>query len=313
MAMRLERLTKLLGKALAGGATRQGDQLNAFEWDVAGNCTSPVPRELSARPSAPHRRERAKLFGSQPGWKKDFPSLRFGKQPEREAKRVIVGPGKQKSASLLLQTRCRRCDNCRKYKSRHWAKRALQELQLSHRTWFVTLTLSPRAQTYCLNLARRQISQNFEVDPSTGECVSDDYDGLPFDEQFARRHAVASVELTKWLKRVRKRRPGARFTYLMVAEAHLTGLPHYHLLVHDKAEREWQQENQGYCSWPRQEPLREEDIRSPWQWGISQAKLVRIEDQKKAPWYVCKYVSKSAAARVRSSQRYGQREVRPQT
>jgi hypothetical protein len=117
-----------------------------------------------------------------------------------------------------------------------------------------------------------------------------DFERLPPAEQFSLRHTEISRELTKYLKRVRKE-SGAKFRFLLVAEAHKSGLPHYHLLLHEHDQFR---------------PVRKSVLEAQWKaYGFSKWRL--IEDERAAR-YVCKYLSKDAIARVRASIRYGSTE-----
>jgi hypothetical protein len=153
-----------------------------------------------------------------------------------------------------------------------WTQRATLECAKANRTWFGTLTLSPWRHDYAANLARIRLARN-----------GVDLEALAPGEQFAERHREISKEITKYLKRVRKK---VAFRYLIICEAHVSGLPHYHILVHEThAPIEWR-----HLSWP-------------WKWGFSKFKLVK--DEAHSADYVCKYLSKSDRARVRASVRYG--------
>jgi len=99
---------------------------------------------------------------------------------------------------------------------------------------------------------------------------------------FKARADELGKEVTKWLKRVRS--TGARFTYLMVVEAHKSGLPHVHLLIHDQAATTYRA------------------LTAAWRLGFAHAKLV---EGVSGPRYVTKYLVKSMMARVRSSLNYG--------
>ena len=48
--LQYDSLRQLLRKAILGGAKRR--KTTEWEWDVSGDCESPVKRELFARPSA---------------------------------------------------------------------------------------------------------------------------------------------------------------------------------------------------------------------------------------------------------------------
>lgn len=55
-------------------------------------------------------------------------------------------------------------------------------------------------------------------------------------------------------------------------------------------------------------------LSSMWKLGFSRHKLVDMDQRGKAAWYAAKYLSKSAAARVRASLHYGNPPIssRPQ-
>ena len=78
--------------------------------------------------------------------------------------------------------------------------------------------------------------------------------------------------------------------HMTVVERHADGAPHVHLLLFEQIDR---------CT-------SERTLRGIWRnemkLGLSQAQLVR--DQRHAPWYVCKYISKSIH-RVRASLFFG--------
>lgn len=172
-----------------------------------------------------------------------------------------------------LAVPCRRCDACLKQRAFQWTKRARAEIAQASRTWFGTLTIAPeqwfmidaRARLHCRDTGRG-------------------FDQLDPAERFRERHREISFELTKFLKRVRKQSK-ASLRFLLVAEAHKSGLPHYHMLIHEA-----------------KEPVRERVLNGRWQLGFSQWRLVRDE---KAASYICKYVAKSALARLRASKGYG--------
>lgn len=195
--------------------------------------------------------------------------------------------------------RCRKCDPCRAAKAALWKLRAMDEIQHAPRTWFVTLTFTPDQQAKADYAARLRLAENGVHRPTGSEL-------------FAARFEALSPDVTTWLKRVRKRRkhayispnpndrgeecPGwdtAAFRYLMVAEEHESGLPHVHLLVHEISGQ----------------TLTKRRLLHTWVSGYANAKLVGGEefedDGHKAAAYVCKYISKSMLARVRSSHGYG--------
>ena len=174
--------------------------------------------------------------------------------------------------SVTLHTRCRRCEKCREHRQSLWLARAMAETSMSQRTWMVTLTLRPERHVFYQVEAERRCRRR-----------SVPWNGLGDLEREAEVHNEIGKELTRWLKRVRKN-SGAILRLLCVAERHQSGLPHYHLLVHEVAGT-----------------VTNRDLRDAWTEGFSLAKLA----DGKAPWYVCKYISKEARQRVRASLHYG--------
>lgn len=126
--------------------------------------------------------------------------------------------------------------------------------------------------------------------------------------EFKARHEEISKEITRYLKRVRKE--SGSFRYLIVCEAHKSGMPHYHGLIHEHGNR-----------------VRWDALHDQWTLGISEIVLVKDGDlykevywehgKRKWRWtaeplaagqiarYCAKYLSKSVLARVRASQAYG--------
>lgn len=186
--------------------------------------------------------------------------------------------------TVELNVRCRACENCLKARASHWRMRALAEYRAAQavdcRTWMSTLTIDPTRRQQSLTLLRAGLDRQ-----------GIDFDKLPEHEQFAEKHREISKEITRFVKRVRKN-SGCVLRILCVCERHegggeLHGEPHYHMLWHETE---------------RGNPLRQKVLSEGWQWGFSHHKLVR--DPRQAS-YVCKYLSKSAMARVRASLNYG--------
>lgn len=156
-----------------------------------------------------------------------------------------------------------------------WSERAKTELLMSPRTWFGTLTLHPDEQFKLLTLARDKMNRQ-----------GIDYEKLPFDEQFRLRVAVASPYITRYIKRVRKESE-APLRYLWVSEAHQSGNPHFHALLHEVAP---------------DTRVTHSCLAGQWPHGFTKWKLVKDLD---AGLYLTKYLSKSTATRVRASVDYG--------
>lgn len=244
---------RLFMRALASGgrSTRSG----VAEWDVSGNCQSPIYRLISARP--PKR--------GRDGF-------------------IVVGPGRPKPVSVELTVRCRKCDKCRMMRKLNWAGRARVEWQTAARTWLGTLTLRPDAAALMLSRARRL---------ATAKGL--DYDALSFGEQFVRLHNECGKELTLAIKRMRERYPSSPFRYMAVAEQHKSGMPHYHMLIHES-------DPDGPLKYVHLAGDTARQIAPLWTWGFTKWNLVHDE---RGATYSAKYLSKTTAARVRASVDYG--------
>lgn len=172
---------------------------------------------------------------------------------------------------LDTYVRCRKCPPCLAHKRAVWSARAAHEIGAHQRSWLVTLTCRPDVHFRLLCQARSNAtSRGFtpeEWSPS---------------EEFNERWKQLGIECTKYIKRLRSK--GAKFNYLMVVEAHKSGLPHVHLLIHELQDTTYRL------------------VTEEWHLGFSHAKLV---DGPVAARYVTKYLVKSVLARVRASQRYG--------
>lgn len=154
-----------------------------------------------------------------------------------------------------------------------WTTRAKAEVQAAPRTWFGTLTLSPEAHMTMVSRARaRLLVQGI------------DFERLPLGEQFTERVHEVNIEVTKYLKRVRK--ACGSFRYLLVVEHHKSGLPHLHFLIHEI--------ELGAVKYA---VLAE-------QWQLGHEKIRLLADGDNAA-YLCKYLSKATVARVRASGGYG--------
>lgn len=180
--------------------------------------------------------------------------------------------------SVILHTRCRRCPACLRQRSAHWRDAASIEIARASRTWFGTLTLSPANQQKSLELARRALDRK-----------GGDLDQRPPEAVFAAQCRVAGAWVTTYLKRVRKQSQ-APLRYLLVWEAHKSGLPHAHMLLHERDPAR---------------PVTKRILDEQWPWGFTKWKLVDDNDSK-AAGYICKYLAKSMMTRVRGSIRYGQ-------
>lgn len=276
--MHHDQMKRLLIRALAHGAKRVSQ--SRFEWDVAGRCQSPVARELHVRPADETDPAKRKLYAFIDEIKRLFGEATVTRDTrDRDArktynKHVVIKPGTEFSLTLTMSVACRKCEHCRKRRQRMWSNRAKAETLAARRTWFGTLTLRPEAHAVMVARAQVRLARSgvsFEL--------------LSFGEQFLERHKECSIEITKYLKRVRKE-SGAKFRYLLVAEHHQNGLPHYHVLVHER-------DDVG---------VKHRTLSSQWQLGFEKWRVVT--DYRQAT-YLCKYLSKATVARVRASGAYG--------
>lgn len=189
------------------------------------------------------------------------------------------------SIGLDLEVRCRKCPECLRARSYLWRLRAQAETARANRTWFGTLTLSPTYHAEALSLARSK-----EADTQI------DFDQLDEDERFGSLCQTIGKELTRYIKRVRKE-SGATLRSLLVVEKHKSGIPHFHMLVHEP--------------FPTQ-TVGERTLRTQWKYTPTWSKTSRpightkwkLADARSAA-YVCKYIAKCSEARIRASLHYG--------
>jgi hypothetical protein len=263
---------ELARRALFDGGTviKPGE----VEWDIAGDCQSPmvVFKHEVARDRWAELREtfNAKRVANEmlkacekAGLKTDNDSV------------VIRAKPRKLGLKITVSARCRKCVPCLMVRRNMWAYRAVAECEGSQRTWFGTLTLRTTAHEHFKRVAQ-----------VAGDTSAYTWEERSDDERFLARHRAITPQLTKWLKRVRKN-TGAQLRYLLVCEAHESGLPHYHCLVHEVP---------GSCA------VRYRDLEAAWPFGFSDWKLVT---DKRQAIYLCKYIGKSALARVRASVQYG--------
>lgn len=275
---------------LARHAVQNGGRVvrpNVVYWDVSAGCSDPFQFTLEGRSPVLVGRDE---WGDVRRVSEFSPNLRPTPGKEYGADQVIW---------LDIDTACRRCEHCLQRRAARWAYRAQSELVEAPRSWFVTLTLTPARQFEMMARARKRLRE-----------AGTDWNTLTPEEQFQERHNECGRELTKYLKRVRKglrrclRCAGCKaggacnrpeepvsLRYILVAEAHKSGLPHYHALIHERSGQ--------HLTWWR--IVREWETRM----GFAQAKVVDLTAGRKAAWYVAKYLGKAALARVRASQRYG--------
>lgn len=207
-------------------------------------------------------------------WKCDTPV-----RVESFARNDVLADGSVTQAERLNVDRdvpCRKCAGCLRHRASLWKWRATRELATAQRTWFATWTLRPEVHVLFRYRAIQRLADT---------QVS--FDTLSEIEQWREQQSEGSRELTLMLKRLR--RAGARIRYLIVAEAHKSGLPHWHGLLHEA---------------PASLPVLKRELESAWPHGFCRFTLVKGSDRASAG-YVTKYLSKSMLCRVRGSIRYG--------
>lgn len=237
---------------------------NVIDWDCSNGCQSPSHFTMTFRERRSERDTNG-YIGRYVDWSntrqcpEHIPNM-FDNTPK------VGGIVKW----IDIHVPCRKCEVCLKKRANLWYFRAKTEIQMSVRTWLLTLTLSPDWHYYC-------------------ECQAVKKYGYWSNTELGRleqRHNIISAEITRYLKRVRKE-AGVTLRFLLVLECHKSGLPHYHLLIHEPCIDE--------C-------VRKRTLQSQWKWGFSDARLV---DTCHAGAYVAKYLNKSILARVRASIDYG--------
>lgn len=258
-----------LKRLIAGHEGAKRLTMSRFELDVSGGCESPCRFELSAHPEQ---------LWSHPviGLDRDTQSrIHADTEVIDLPSRFWLGGDTTPALFVDLIAPCRRCEACLRRRARLWARKAQTELQRAARTWFATFTATPDEQYRWTCLARKHRLE-----------TSSPFDAETERLEFSELVAAAGGDLTRYVKRIRKQ-SGAKMRYLIVAEAHKSGDPHFHALIHETD--------------PNM-PIRKAVLKGQWTHGFSQIKLV--EDPSVA-WYLCKYLSKDLKTRVRASLKYG--------
>lgn len=237
---------------------------------LSGDCSAPIDRELRGAGS-PLLKQLGEL--SEADWyatSDHYPVYRYvpGMEPRG------APPATQ---TVYVRLRCRKCPECLEQRRRQWTAKAIVETRQSSRTWFGTLTVGPDRRFWAKACAERFVAK----------ARNEPFGMLTPVERTREIARHLQPEVTRYLKRVRKA-ARVRFRYLLVVEPHGDGFPHFHLLLHERGQ-----------------PVTKRMLDDQWHWGFSKWKLIPNEEVR-AVGYVCKYVSKSAQARIRASQHYGQ-------
>jgi hypothetical protein len=197
---------------------------------------------------------------------------------KRKVLELDQGRYEGKGRWIDMHVRCRKCKACLEARAAHWRQRGIAETLCAVRTWYCTFTLTADEQYRATVQARIEAARR-----------GVNWKGLTDDEKFVRKAREAGKELTLFLKRVRKN-SGAPISYLLVTEAHKSGEPHWHALIHEKDMYKPVTKAVLEAAWPRPR--------------VRKFVLVKFGETKPAN-YVCKYLSKSMLCRVRASTDYG--------
>jgi hypothetical protein len=266
---------KLQRLALDGKGTVKSPISVGF--DFSGSCTDPYIVTLSHKGSPDaltrwlnaSKAERKRIANSKAGKAllKYFPDAKIC---NKGVSNVEIPPPTFNSGYADLLLRCRKCPNCLKARAALWASRARIEVALSSRTWFMTFTVNPHNRA----LYKARASQR-------SGCAIEQ---LSEKDRFKALYSEMSKDFTKYMKRLRKS-CGGKLRFIMVAEAHKDGFPHLHALIHEQCYN-----------------VTKRVLQSNWRHiGFTSATLCN----EQSVFYVTKYLSKAALARVRASLHYG--------
>lgn len=197
----------------------------------------------------------------------------------KNSNRFCWTKGDSQPFQVALTVRCRKCAACLKRRRAVWTYRAKCEMTFSQRSWFGTITFRAE-EHYRMRCEARAYLKTRGVN----------FEELTVDEKWMELQRIAANRITLWIKRVRKASK-AKLRYILVAEQHKSGLPHYHIIVNE-------------CVGT----VRHRDLADNWHDGFTNFKLV-VGTRPLS--YVAKYLGKSNDARVRASLHYGKSAVRP--
>ncbi len=253
-------------KALSQGATLK---LPTIEWDCAGDCLEPIAISYEGRPGT-----------------------RSGER--RPPSYTPVDDGKPIFIDMMVSCRTK-CPACLKKRAYRWALSINKELAFALRSWMVTLTCKPEYLVW----AKLETLSRFQGDLDIKDP----------DVQFRKLCSVIGEDLTLYLKRLRKRlvakagREGRNerptFRYCAVFEKHKSGEPHIHVVVHSHI-------GTVPILWEdlvRDQTLLNQVVGERWPHGFVEAHIIK-GNHSKSGYYLAKYLSKEAAARVRASRSY---------
>lgn len=201
----------------------------------------------------------------------------FARRDRGNVRELTWDPSQPAPLRLIMHAKCRKCADCLRLRRREWTVRALSETQAAQRSWFGTLTCNPEATFRMTVLVRRRLMRG-----------GTEMERLSATERYRELCHEISQELTRYLKRVRKH-SGAPLRYLAVFEAHKSGFPHLHVLLHETTLAS----------------VRKKVLDAHWiHMGFTHWRLVEAGGNPRAALYVAKYIAKDGG-RVRASIRYG--------
>lgn len=246
--------------------------------------------------------------------------------------RYSLGKRARKPLKAVALYSCRKCDECERSNSMRWAARASDEFDMAARTWFGTLTLDPAHHA----LVDQWVAEANEW-PDKSRLSDEQFKSA----LFRARCKMINSQVDSWLDIVREvsylrthkrthERPGvsknlSNTRYLIVAERHdsaktqewMRGRPHFHLVLHeaiagaafkgeisgvDNAEIVFRKKRVGDEWKPAVYASDQSVLRQAWVLGHSTFEYCF---DRKAAFYVCKYMYQCDMARVRASQYYG--------
>lgn len=235
------------------------------------------------------------------------------------------------------ESRCRKCFSCKRRRSMFWTGRAITEYQQSARTLFCTLTMSVDEHLRLDYAAQKRLWDGVKKPDGTWKHLPQriSFGQLSPADLFSERARQFGFEVQGYLKRLRKGdadhvKPKLR--YLAIAEMHdsdttsdeMRGRPHFHLLIHEQDagalvkgdpiraivegrdgeyERRMVKTSRGWM--PHAFVVDEAFIRKNWTLGFTKFQWASSAN---SAVYVCKYLTKALAVRVRASQHYGLRD-----
>ena len=245
-------------------------------WDVSARCLRPIDLRLEGVGPRPYH------VGTVTG-------APFGRWLETNARARVLA-SQEPDRDLHMKVPCRQCRECLAARARMWGRRAVSEWELAPRSWFGTLTFQPEKRYAIV------VQTELRLREQGGKPLAE----LNKRDRFAELQRTAGPLVTRYLYALRDGRAGGRwhrgsrvecppvrFRYILTAEPHGDGFPHYHAVVHEL---------------PLHHPIRRRQLACLWDHGFASWSVVQTEQQA---FYAVKYLGKTSLARVRASSNYG--------